>query len=342
MAHELAKNAKTGRLSYVGQRKIVSAWHREGFDLDHAPSFEETAKLAGWDYEIETINLCGIMPPGYSCAKEFQAVVRKDTKLVMAVMGEGYQFYNNRDAFSVVIPLLDKGLAEIATSGTLRDGADAWLMLQLNIDNPIVREVYAGDIIPYSLIANNHTGQARVIYRETPQVVVCANTLNMSARNKVREIRVKHTSNVKQKALEVAMDFYEGMIERHVQCATQYKMLKATRLSEQEFVDSVLDLIAPLPDPESKFFERAVDKRSTLKTRWTTTGIGISGERTAWDAYMSVTQTVDHDSDIYRMNKNKETGKENSRVEALIDGRLAKVKDTVLDSLLDLCYANAK
>lgn len=85
MAHELDKNAKTGKLAYVGVG--ASPWHQEGITkpFGYKLGFDECAELAGWDFGMEVVNLASVMP-GYSMYKNFQAVIRSDTKLVMAVM----------------------------------------------------------------------------------------------------------------------------------------------------------------------------------------------------------------------------------------------------------------
>ncbi|CAN5654802.1 hypothetical protein BH23GEM5_BH23GEM5_03150 [soil metagenome] len=53
------------------------------------------------------------------------------------------------------------------------------MLVRFNLDSPLVREVFADEVIPFGLISNNHAGQRKVVVQESPIRVVCANTLTL-------------------------------------------------------------------------------------------------------------------------------------------------------------------
>lgn len=75
-------------------------------------------------------------------------------------------------------------MAAVETGGVLRDGADAWLLVRWDIDrfDPDVRDVFGkdGGILPYALVAANHSGRRGVLLGHTSIRVCCANTLGMA------------------------------------------------------------------------------------------------------------------------------------------------------------------
>ena len=58
-------------------------------------------------------------------------------------------------------------------------------------------------------------------------------------------------------------------------------------------------------------------------------GTGHRGDHTAWEAYNAVVESVDYDEAVWRVR--------DSRVEALLDGRLLETKDRVLSTLVGFC-----
>lgn len=344
MAHELDINKLTGKRSMfsVGE----TPWHKEGVLLGEAPTFEDALVLAGCDYDVILRELFvqtsgdAFEPTGVG-----KAVVRTDRGTVLGVVKERYTPLTNRDAFSVLIPLLDKGVATLETGGTLRGGRDAWLMVKFNIDDVVVREVFADEVIPFGLISNNHAGESRAVVMETPIRVVCANTLGaaVSRMDATNAIAVAHVGDPRVKVVEAAEQMFAGLVDRYRSIAQSYATLKATRLSVDAFVKSVLDVAAPLPPDlgtvkAEHMTVRGYDlarasaqrRRDALTTAWTS-GKGHTGDASAWEAYNGAVEVIDHDATLYRTN--------GSRVAAMLGGRLLERKSAVLEAVLAECRA---
>ncbi|HEU0299190.1 MAG TPA: DUF932 domain-containing protein [Longimicrobium sp.] len=342
MAHELTFNNGGAEMFSVRQ----TPWHREGHVLTAAPTYAEALRLAGLDFEVE-------MRPAYARkttddgdeyfvpSDTARLVIRTDNEKELGSVGNWYTPLQNADAFRVLVPLLDAGILELETGGSLRDGADVWLLAKFNLDRfgPVVREVFADEVVPFGLIANNHNGRRGVLLQLTPIRVVCANTLGMAeagARNG-RAITVRHTQGVEAGVVAAAETLFKGIVERYEVVAAQYRTLKAVALEEAEFRRMVLDVIAPHPLENPRFnpdgmmarsvVERAERKRTELTRLWTA-GDGHTGDHSAWEAYNAATQALDHNADLWPTRGGV------WRTASLLDGQLGTMKMEVLNGLV--------
>lgn len=340
MAHELDTNSATGKAAMFSVRE--TPWHGEGEILTDAPrSVAEALDLAGLNWQVEmraahvqVDNGDFVEVPGA------RIVTRCDRFAPLGVVGPSYQPLQNLDAFRILEPLLDQGVASFETAGSLREGRDVWAMVRFNIENPVVQEVFADEVVPFGLITNNHSGQRKVTLAETPVRVVCANTLGfalngLQGKGADEVQRIRHTLNVEARTVEAAATLWGGIIERYVGIAEQYKLLKATYLDEALFRSLVLDVVAPLPtvgndsDLAAKLLrtrtEKVVARRDRLAELWTG-GTGHQGDGSAWEAYNAVTEATDHDVGVWQV--------KGSRVQSLLEGRMGDHKAAALESLV--------
>ena len=339
MAHELDRRADgTGAMFSVR----LTPWHREGTVLSNAPSLAEALRLGGLDFEVEARplftrvqqypavpNIFGYRQAGNACA-----TVRTDREAVLGIVSRRYQPLQNRDAFGVLEPLLDAGLASLETGGALRGGRDVWMLVRFNVDSPIVREVFADELIPFGLVSNNHAGQRKVIVQETPIRVVCANTLGLALRGRTRALSVRHTASVEARTVDAARRLWSGLVERDAAAARQYQMLKARHMDTAVFRRLVLDVAASIPPhldrggltPRQQTARaRIVARRNRLTQLWDE-GAGHSGDHSMYEAYNATVESIDHDAELWRV-RGPRTG-------ALLDGRLVEVKNRVLAGLV--------
>lgn len=308
-------------------------WHRLGVVLDSAPrTAREALEIAGLDWDVECRPIYREIHQGdYLPVPDARVVVRTDRNDALAVVGKDYTPLQNRDAFRVLEPLIDSGLATFETAGSLSEGRDVWGMIRFNIDSPIVREVFTDEVIPYGLLANNHTGRRVVNLTETPVRVVCRNTLGVALQGASGH-KIRHTANVEARTVEAATELWGAVIERYEGVAEQYAALKRTFLDLTMFRSLVLDIAAPeprmRPGTNPKLAEtlaaKAIEKRDALTRLWHS-GTGHTGDSSAWEAYNAVTEATDH-LDIFKVG--------NDRLGSLMYGSLGRIKQDVLDSLV--------
>ena len=121
MSHEIDFTARQeGAMFSVGQ----TPWHRYGRVLQVAPrTIEEAMEESGLGWEVE-------MRPLYlgdgSQVKGHKATVRMDTMEPLGVVGSRYQPLQNEDAFSVLQPLIDQGVATWETAGAWLFRSSLW------------------------------------------------------------------------------------------------------------------------------------------------------------------------------------------------------------------------
>lgn len=344
MAHELDRNTRTGRLAMFSVRE--TPWHREGVVLNEAPSMAEAMRLAGCDFDVETRPIYIAAADGtFVESREGKAIVRTDRNVTLgdaslAVVGNTYVPLQNRDAFGVLEPLLDKGVAHLETGGTLRDGRDAWMLVRFDIDDPVVQEVFAREVVPFGLVTNNHSGEARALVMQTPIRVVCANTLGAALGQQATAVKVSHRGDAKVRMVDAAEQMFAGIVERYRTIAESYRALRERILTVEEFTKHVLDVVAPLPPKAFTLdgnhlttrgydaaYEAADARRTAIRHAWTD-GAGHDGTPNAWFAYNGAVEVIDHDSTLFRTR--------GSRIAAMIGGRLVQAKTNVLNELVAL------
>lgn len=339
MAHELEFQQGVASTFSVGE----TPWHREGIILAEAPSYAEAIKLARLDYPVEKVGL--FRQVGDPTQQEYVestvgfATVRTDTGKELGSVGKDYSVVQNKDAFAILEPLVNDGVATLETGGVLRDGADAWLLMRWNLAKfgPIVREVFADEVIPFGLVSTNHSGRRGVLVKDTPIRVVCANTLGAAEGEGGHAITVRHTGDANVRLVEAAQSMWGAMIERMETTARAYRTLKARYLDEEMFKTLVVDAIATDPrkrsefNPEAKLAEMVVERYERKVTRVTelwTSGKGHTGDHSAWEAYNGAVELLDHDRDLFPTRAGA------FRTASLLDGDLGKRKAAVLANLL--------
>lgn len=330
MAHELEIKNDVASMFSV----IETPWHGLGHILAEAPSYAEGMALAGLDYPVEKVRL--FRQVGQPEQQEFVqsevgfATVRTDTGKELGSVGADYAVVENRDAFAVLEPLVDAGIAKLETGGTLRNGADAWLLVQWDLAKfgPIVREVFADEVSTFGLLSTNHTGKRSVLLKDTPIRVVCANTLGAAQQKGGTSVSVRHVGDASVRVVDAAQKMWGGIIERSEATAKMYRALKARRLDEAMFRKLVVSAVAKDPRTNdvipSDLAVARYERKVAEVTRLWTEGKGHTGDYSAWEAYNAAVEMLDHNADLYPTKQ---------RVASLLDGPLARTKDLVLANL---------
>jgi phage/plasmid-like protein (TIGR03299 family) len=347
MAHEL--DTITGTEQAATFSVIETPWHKLGTVLAEAPSFNKALELGGLKFDVEKRPLTTTFEirEGETIdveVPENYAVVRTDRANrdgVLGVVGSSYKVLQNVDAFRVLEPLVDRGVAKIETGGALRGGRDVWMMVRFNIDDAKVAKALGDEVVPFGLISNNHNGSRQVTLQQTPIRVVCANTLAM-AHARAGGIKVRHTTNVEGRTVKAAEELFANLVESYREIGDQFITLRKAILTKKQFEKAVLDVLAPLPDATKvnvrkdniakaafeKATARAESKRDRLTTLWTD-GDGHSGNLSAWEAVNGAIQSLDHDVDFW---------KADNRLESLFDGTIAMMKTKVTNSVYDMVW----
>lgn len=342
MAHEL--EFQNGTASMFSVRE--TPWHKEGTLLLDAPTYEEALAIGRLDYEVvkaRTQYECST-PDGDTYFKPSTTswvTVRTDRMQELGAVGKDYTVVQNRDAFRVLEPLVNEGLATLETGGVLREGGDAWLLVKWDISKfgPKAQASFGEELQPYGLIANNHTGRRGILVQSTSVRLVCANTMAMAERANEQRVVVRHDAQGMQRLVEAAQSLWGGIIATHEILAEQYDTLRRLYITEQQFEECVLDAVAPDPrlssrfNPDARLAEMVVQrwerKRDAITKLWKE-GKGHTGEPTAWYAWQGLIEAIDHEPELFP------TRGGTYRTASLLDGTLRQHKVVVASNLLAL------
>lgn len=352
MAHELSFTTDEQGVRTADMFSVLQTpWHNEGTLLGEHPSLDRAIEVARLDYRVEKLPVKLVLPTAdgndtfeRQSTKAF-VTMRMDRQIELGSVGPDYQVVQNVDAFRATIgPLVDEGVLQLETGGVLREGADAWLLGRFNIDKfgPVVREVFADEVVPYALVKINHAGRRNNEVVLTPIRVVCANTLG-AAESEVdgghaKAASIRHTGDAEARMVEAALTLFGGIVERYEVIAKQYRLLKGFYLDEALFRSLVIaPALGQHPterkgwNPEARQANAVIERyerRATEVTRLWREGKGHAGDDSAWEAYNGLVEAIDHNDDLFPTRSGV------YRTQALLEGTLRDQKQAALSSLV--------
>jgi phage/plasmid-like protein (TIGR03299 family) len=207
MAHNLNYNEKIEKYSFFSVKE--KAWHGLGQIVQDYPTSSEAIRFAGLDYAVEKRNLftydnknqngnpdTDIIIPEIEVPNYF-ATVRTDTEQVLGVVGKDYEVVQNEDAFSFFDAIVggSDGI-QYETAGALGKGERVFITAKL----PDYIKVGRDDLIEqYLFLTTSHDGFGSITAAFTPVRVVCQNTLNAAFKNCSNAVKIRHTSNAKER-----------------------------------------------------------------------------------------------------------------------------------------------
>ena len=306
-------------MMFVGQ----TPWHGIGVALDNPPTAEEAIKAAGLSWRVEKQPIF-IPHRGTDDLKEipgFSAVVRRDKRRVLGVVGKTWQPLQNRDAFKFFNPFVESGAAEFHTAGSLRDGQQVWVLAKLRADPMTV--VRGDEVEKYLLLSNSHDGKSAINVRFSPIRVVCANTLSMAESDDASPfLRIRHAGNLKQtmKRVQEVVNITNRTFEMTLE---QYKFLARRQVGNIHRY--ILDTLQWPDDAEKP--PRALSSIIQLFAE----GRGQDNKLvrgTYWAAYNGVTQWVDH-----------ERGRDGTRLQSAWYGEGNRLKRRALSVATEMAKA---
>jgi phage/plasmid-like protein (TIGR03299 family) len=309
-------------------------WHGLGTVLPDAPqtSLEAiTAAGLNWEVSKETmeavVSVNGIyravgVPDHYAVIrrKVENGITRLDS---LGVVGQQYRPIQNIDAFSFFDRVVQTGMVDYHTAGSLKGGRIIWALARIHGTMRI-----AGDDVvdKYLLLTNSHDGSSPVHIAFTPIRVVCANTLAMALKNASsdRRLSIRHTACVAARIRDVG-EYLAGSNARFDDSAEAYRFLAQRSIHAAELTRYLMGLF---PDPvEGALRNRARANREKVTARFERGfGTDLTGA-SWWRAYNAVVEFIDHDR-----NQNNA----DARVHSAWLGQGMQLKQQALTSALQL------
>lgn len=124
------------------------------------------------------------------------ATVRTDNANVLGVVGKDYEVVQNKDAFTFFDAIVGGDGIQYETAGALGNGERIFITAKL----PDYIKVGNNDLIEqYLFLTTSHDGGGSITAAFTPVRTVCNNTLNAALHNHRNAVKIRHTSNVKDR-----------------------------------------------------------------------------------------------------------------------------------------------
>lgn len=197
MAHELETFAD-GTTAFVSRE---DAWHSLGTVLDRQFTAEEAmthAKLGGWNVRKKPLEVVfgngqRMDMPGKFATVRTNPVTKKPEPL--GVVGEWYTPIQNEEHCELLNTLVDESGAHFDTAGSLRDGREVFVTMELP-DHMTVGGV--DQYKTYIAALNSHDGSSAFRLLLTPVRIVCANTQAAALRGAKSTFPIRHTASASQ------------------------------------------------------------------------------------------------------------------------------------------------
>lgn len=348
MAHNLSQDA-SGNYQFISVGRRQDWWHQLGrYKEDGTPITEdELVETVGVD--VAKVPVTYERPIGFrgdladtvpTVSRKAFLTVRLDTGDELAMVGPGYEIVQHKTALvDLVMPVVEAGYATIEGAGLLRNGLRGFCQIRWNMDkfDRTIREVYGDELKTFAVVITAHGEGRSVETLHTTQRTGCENTLEMARADGVFSGRVAHRKGANGRVVDMVRDSFKAVLLHHAEMAEKYAALKRTHLDKALWLELVQKVGIPNPseqpdwDPKAPRADVVMDRFKTKANRafslWTK-GTNHKGDKSAWEAYNGLVESIDHDTDIWK------TRTAEGRLESLTSGPFAKVKADVFDSLL--------
>ena len=249
MAHNINFNEQTGKHSFFSVKE--KAWHGLGQVVRDYPTSTEALKFAGLDYEVTKEDIytmsynCDGQPMDFTKRiRTHFATMRKDTGDVLGVVGKDYEIVQNKDAFTFFDSIVGGDGIQYETAGALGQGERIFITAKL----PDYIKVGNDDLIEqYLFLTTSHDGFGSITAAFTPIRIVCNNTLNAAFRNCSNAIKIRHTSNVKER-LEQAHKVMGISYKLSEYLETAFNQWSKVRITDKEVMKLIQ--LAMVPNKE--------------------------------------------------------------------------------------------
>jgi phage/plasmid-like protein (TIGR03299 family) len=327
MAHNLATTNGKAAMMYTGQ----VPWHRLGTKLDQPATAREAITAAGLDYEVRLTPVSTF--DGLSVPKT-NAVVRYDTQAVLGVVSDRYVPVQNHQAFGFLDAVVADGGLRYHTAGALGRGEKVWLLAKLPGH---IRVKNSDDLVDkFLLLSNTHDGSAALRVYFTPIRAVCQNTLSLAERrSKGQGVSILHKGDLQAKIAEAQKVL--GFAHRRFDDAAEQINRLASYSPSPDQLSAYFREIYPDPE-EGKDKTRAENIREELH-RLFEHGVGHDEpqiKHSAWVAYNSVTEFVDH---VRPGRGTNDSERASRRLDSIWFGSGARLKQKAWNLALDMANA---
>ena len=323
-------------------------WHGIGQTIEDDANLVESAGL-DWTVEqrplylgknVNAWNEDGVTPTTVPTAEKVETHVanyRSDTNEVLAVVGSGYEVFQNDELAELVEAIEGDGDAEVESALSMREGRDVFfLMKNSSFELPGNDKVHT-----YHIFGNNHSGERSLYVLPTSIRVWCSNMLNMVYKQSKGGFKIRHTTSMKSRVEEAV-----EQIKRSKVIAEKFR-INCEKLAEkrlqQDQVEDYFDTVytnqyGAIPEWDADMSpgdQSKLTRYNDINLDWTQ-NLGADMERSgtdrnAWLALNSITEWIDHGRTV-----RGESRGDKMRTHSNLLGSAANMKQMALNEALAL------
>jgi phage/plasmid-like protein (TIGR03299 family) len=312
-------------MAYVGE----TPWHSMGQKLQPGSTPDEFRIEAGMNYKVDSRAVLCESDGGVIEVPNRRVLVRDDIEKPLAVVSNRYKVHQPKTIIEFFNDLCSDYGYTMETLGGLDEGKKIWALAR----TPNTLRLHGTDKVDgFVLLATSYDGSLNTVGKLTTVRVVCQNTLSASLAGSGNAVRVRHTTELDEKAMKLQLGLVGDNWARFEQDAAKLSETQVTLDQTRAYFETLLGKDAfKTKDGEkvdfSKKFYGLVDAL--------TKGAGAnekSAAGTAWGLVNAVSHYTDHDAPA-------KGNKENNRLNSAWFGAGEELKNKAFGQALDLVAA---
>jgi phage/plasmid-like protein (TIGR03299 family) len=288
MAHEITDN----QAFFVEK----PAWHGLGVTLSEAPTPAEAWKLA-YPGTVHKVPLKGFLGEDAIADAPGSYGMYRSSGEYLGHVGENYEVLQPEEHFRAFEPYIDAGIIDLETGMALRGGKRIAILAKLkNAD----ADILPGDSVRgYWLLHASFDGSLALGCKGTGIRVVCANTLAMSLRDGQKQIKIRHTKNMREKLADAQETLAKELagFQKDVEAMQHLAKSKVSRKQQIDYIANVF-LAGKTEEERENPPTVTVNKiQHVIDLLDQQRGLDLvpASRGTAWQAYNAISEYVTHD-----------------------------------------------
>jgi phage/plasmid-like protein (TIGR03299 family) len=338
MAHAITQRMNGfNEMAYIGEKP----WHNLGQELTKGAPLEVWAREAGMDWKVQRSKVRFATGPNPDAGQgtwetddSTHVLFRSDSKAKLGIVSDRYKIVQPIEVLKFFTDVATANGLYIETAGTLHGGRQYWAMANLG-------EQFAlggVDVIkPRVMLATSADGSMATIAKLVSERIVCANTLAIALGEAGNAIKVKHNTTFRAEDVRIDLGLTHVAWERFTEKAVALASRPVTRKEAAlVLVKALGDTSKLMTDIPLKGFNKAMEEQPNVRQMVSILDLfdgkamgsqAATANGTAWGLVNAATQFFDHD---YGRTAD-------ARLSSAWFGGNSKVKETVLESALELC-----
>ncbi|ASR78107.1 hypothetical protein SEA_TIMINATOR_78 [Arthrobacter phage Timinator] len=277
------------------------AFHQLGKDVTKAKNALEAmeiAGLAGWDVRKHPLQTAPIMGADgemlqLEVADKFASIRTNPETLnpeALGVVGNTYTPIQNEAHAELLDAIVDQSGAHWETAAQMRGGRDVFMCMKLN------DQMMIGDIDPvdkYLAAFNSHDGSSSFKLAVTNTRVFCANQQHAVMSDALSKFSVRHTARSGGILAEAREALQLTFKYNHEFEAAAEKLIQQS-MTDAAFDELIKNMWDVSEDAKPAVKTRDAKRADTLHFLFADADTNSNIRGTAWAAYQSITEYVDH------------------------------------------------